>query len=94
MSIIAYKQPVTKIEIEKIRGVSCEHAVNKLLDYGLVTEVGRLDAPGRPILLGTTEEFLRCFGVQSIEDLPSLNPEKIEEFKQEAQDEIQLKLNV
>ncbi len=94
LSIIAYKQPVTKIEIEKIRGVSCEHAVNKLLDYGLVTEVGRLDAPGRPILLGTTEEFLRCFGVQSIEDLPSLNPEKIEEFKQEAQDEIQLKLNV
>ncbi len=85
---------MTKIEIEKIRGVSCEHAVNKLLDYGLVTEVGRLDAPGRPILLGTTEEFLRCFGVQSIEDLPSLNPEKIEEFKQEAQDEIQLKLNV
>lgn len=94
LSIIAYKQPVTKIEIEKIRGVSCEHAVNKLLDYGLVTEVGRLEAPGRPILLGTTEEFLRCFGVQSIEDLPSLNPEKIEEFKQEAQDEIQLKLNV
>ena len=94
LSIIAYKQPVTKIEIEKIRGVSCEHAVNKLLDYGLVTEVGRLDAPGRPILLGPTDEFLRCFGVQSIEDLPSLNPEKIEEFKQEAQDEIQLKLNV
>ena len=94
LSIIAYKQPVTKIEIEKIRGVSCEHAVNKLLEYGLIAEVGRLDAPGRPILFGTTEEFLRCFGVQSIEDLPSLNPEKIEEFKQEAQDEIQLKLNV
>lgn len=94
LSIIAYKQPVTKLEIEKIRGVSCGHAVNKLLEYQLITEVGRLDVPGRPILLGTTEEFLRCFGVQSVDELPVLNPEKIEEFKQEAQEEIQLKLNV
>lgn len=94
LSIIAYKQPVTKLEIEKIRGVSCGHAVNKLLEYQLVAEVGRLDVPGRPILLGTTEEFLRCFGVQSVDELPVLNPEKIEEFKQEAQEEIQLKLDV
>ena len=63
LSIIAYKQPVTKAEIEKIRGVKCDHAINKLMDYDLVRELGRLDAPGRPILLGTTEEFLRCFGV-------------------------------
>ena len=62
LSIIAYKQPVTKAEIEKIRGVKCDHAINKLMDYDLVRELGRLDAPGRPILLGTTEEFLRCFG--------------------------------
>ena len=94
LSIIAYKQPVTRIEIEKIRGVSCGHAINKLLEYALITEVGRLDVPGRPILFGTTEEFLRCFGVQSIEELPVLNPEKIEEFKQEAQEEIQVKLTV
>ena len=59
LSIIAYKQPVTKLEIEKIRGVSCEHAVNRLLEFSLITEVGRLDAPGRPLLFGTTEEFLR-----------------------------------
>ena len=50
MSIIAYKQPITKIEVEKIRGVKSDHAVNKLVEYGLVEEVGRLDAPGRPIL--------------------------------------------
>ena len=68
LSIIAYKQPVTKAEIEKIRGVKCDHAINKLVEYELVRELGRLDAPGRPILFGTTEEFLRCFGVQGLED--------------------------
>lgn len=94
LSIIAYKQPVTKSEIEKIRGVKCDHAVNKLIEYNLICEVGRLDAPGRPILLGTTEEFLRQFGVTSIEDLPEINAEKEEEFKAEAEEEIQLKLDI
>ena len=56
LSIHAYKQPVTKIEIEKIRGVKSDHAVNKLVEYNLVKEVGRLDAPGRPLLFGTTED--------------------------------------
>ena len=65
LSIIAYKQPITRPEIEAIRGVSCVHAINKLIEYNLVQEVGRLDAPGRPIMFGTTEEFLRCFGVSS-----------------------------
>ena len=94
LSIIAYKQPITKAEIEKIRGVSCEHAINKLLEYGLIQEAGRLDAPGRPILFGTTEEFLRCFDVQSVEELPDMNPEKVEELKQEAEEEVQLQLNL
>lgn len=94
LSIIAYKQPVTKLEIEKIRGVKSDHAVNKLIEYELVCEVGRLDAPGRPILFGTTEEFLRTFGVQSIEDLPTVNPEQMEDFKAEAEEEAQLKLDV
>ena len=89
LSIIAYKQPITKIEIEKIRGVSCEHAVSKLVEYGLVVEVGRLDAPGRPMLFGTTENFLRSFGVQSIEELPVINAEMLENFKEEAEFEIQ-----
>ncbi|MDC7287186.1 SMC-Scp complex subunit ScpB [Blautia schinkii] len=94
LSIIAYKQPVTKAEIEKIRGVKCDHAVNKLVEYNLVRELGRLDAPGRPILFGTTEEFLRSFGVQAIEELPMLDPVQIEDFKAEAEEEIQLKLDI
>lgn len=88
LSIIAYKQPITKVEIEKIRGVSCDHAVNKLIEYNLVRELGRLDAPGRPLLFGTTEEFLRNFGVQSIDELPEIKPEQIEEFKQQAEEEM------
>lgn len=94
LSIIAYKQPVTKMDIERIRGVSCEHAINKLLEYDLIMELGRLDAPGRPILFGTTEQFLRCFGVKSLEELPELNPVQLEEFKQQAEEEIQLKLDI
>ncbi|MGN0141098.1 MAG: SMC-Scp complex subunit ScpB [Roseburia sp.] len=94
LSIIAYKQPVTKAEIEKIRGVACDHAVNKLVEYNLVCELGRLDAPGRPLLFGTTEEFLRSFGVHSIDELPVLNPVQVEEFKQEAEEEMNLKLGV
>ena len=94
LSIIAYKQPVTKLEVEKIRGVKSDHAVNKLVEYNLVCECGRLDAPGKPILFGTTEEFLRRFSVQSVEDLPSLNPEQMESFKVEAEEEVQLKLDI
>lgn len=94
LSIVAYKQPVTKAEIEKIRGVKCDHALNKLIEYNLIKELGRLDAPGRPILFGTTEDFLRNFGVQSTEELPEINPVKLEDFRAEAEEEIQLKLNV
>ena len=94
LSIIAYKQPVTKLEIEKIRGVKSDHAVNKLVEYGLVEETGRLEAPGRPLLFGTTEEFLRRFSVHSLDELPRLNEEQIEHFKEEAEDEAQLKLDI
>jgi segregation and condensation protein B len=94
LSIIAYKQPVTRAEIEKIRGVSSDHAVSKLVEYGLVRELGRLDAPGRPLLFGTTEEFLRSFGVQSVDELPVLSPVQIEEFKQEAEAEMQVQLDI
>ena len=74
--------------------MKCDHAVNKLVEYNLVQEVGRLDAPGRPILLGTTEEFLRSFGVESTEELPSISPVQLEDFKAEAEEEVQLKLNI
>lgn len=94
LSIIAYKQPITRAEIERVRGVSCDHAINKLLEYDLITELGRLDAPGRPLLFGTTEQFLRCFGVKSLEELPELNPVQLEEFKQQAEAEVQLQLEV
>lgn len=94
LSIIAYKQPITRLEIEKIRGVSCDHAVNRLVEFNLITEVGRKDAPGRPLLFGTTEEFLRSFGVKSLEELPELNAVQVEEFKQQAEAEVQLQLDV
>lgn len=94
LSIIAYRQPITKIEIEKIRGVKSDHAVNRLVEYGLVEEKGRMDAPGRPILFGTTEEFLRRFSLQSSSDLPSVTQEQMEQFREEAQDEAQLKLDI
>ena len=94
LSIVAYKQPVTRQEIEAIRGVSCVHAINKLVEYNLVMEVGRLDAIGRPILFGTTEGFLRSFGVTSMDELPIISPDKIEDFKNEAMEEAQLKIDV
>lgn len=87
LTIIAYRQPVTKMEISKIRGVSSDHAVNRLIEYGLVCEAGRLDAPGRPILLKTTEEFLRRFGLSSAEDLPDPSAEKMAELEEEAEEE-------
>ena len=94
LAIIAYKQPVTKAEIEKIRGVSSEHAINKLLEYELIQELGRLNIPGRPILFGTTEKFLRCFGVESTDELPVLDEVQIEDFKAEAEAELDINVNV
>ena len=93
MSIIAYKQPITKSEIERIRGVKSDFAVNKLVEYELVQEVGRMDTPGRPLLFGTTEEFLRRFGVESADSFQWLILNVIEEFKQEAEEEVTLKSN-
>ena len=88
LSIIAYKQPVTKLEIEKIRGVKSDHAVNKLVEYNLVYEVGRLDAPGRPALFATTEEFLRRFGIGSTQNLPVPDPVQVEEIRMEVEEEL------
>jgi len=85
LSIIAYKQPVTRLQIEHIRGVSCSHSIDKLLEYDLIQELGRLNAPGRPLLFGTTDEFLRSFGVKSLEDLPELNEDRMENFRAEAE---------
>lgn len=96
LAIVAYKQPVTRTTIEHIRGVNCDYIVNRLIEKNLIEEVGRLDAPGRPILFGTTQEFLRCFGITGIEDLPDFESfggsekmgDQIEmEFEQEQMEE-------
>ena len=92
LAIIAYKQPVTRLDVEKIRGVNCDHAINRLVEYDLVEELGRLDAPGRPLLFGTTEQFLRSFGVGSLEELPELSAVQVEEFKEQAEQEAVLQL--
>lgn len=79
LSIIAYNSKITRSEIESIRGVNSDSALNKLLEYELVEDVGRLDAPGRPTIYSTTEEFLRLFGYSSLEDLPELPKNKLED---------------
>ncbi|MEN0050512.1 MAG: SMC-Scp complex subunit ScpB [Bacteroidota bacterium] len=77
LAIIAYKQPVPKSELEKIRGVSCDYAIQKLLEKELVDIKGRSDAPGRPLLYGTSQRFMDYFGINSTKDLP-----KLKDFKQ------------
>ncbi len=94
LSVIAYRQPVTKAEIERIRGVNSDHAVNRLLEYGLVKELGRAKLPGRPLLFGTTEEFLRRFGLSSREDLPEISTVMVEDFKSEAESEAGVSVEV
>lgn len=73
LAIIAYKQPITKGQVEYIRGVNSDGAVNRLVERGLVEDCGRLDAPGRPILYKTTQNFLRCFGLKTPADLPKMD---------------------
>lgn len=73
LAIIAYKQPITRIDIDEIRGVKSESALQKLVEKGLIKEVGRLEVPGRPILYGTTDEFLRQFGLKTLNELPTLD---------------------
>ena len=80
--------------MEKIRGVNSDHGISRLVELGFVKELGRLDAPGRPLLFGTTEQFLRSFGVKSIDDLPEMNRDLLEDFKVQAEQEIQLKLDI
>ncbi len=82
LAIVAYRQPVTRVEIENIRGVSSDHAINRLIEYGLIEEAGRRKAPGRPQTFRTTDEFLRRFGLSSKEDLPGVDPETMEYIRQ------------
>ncbi len=70
LAIVAYKQPVSKVELEKIRGVNCDYSIQKLLEKELVTITGRSDGPGRPLLYGTSEKFMNYFGINSLDELP------------------------
>ncbi|MNR45331.1 Segregation and condensation protein B [compost metagenome] len=86
MSIIAYRQPITRIEIEEIRGVKSERAIHTLVNKDLIEEVGRAEAIGRPILYGTTKAFLDYFGLGSLVDLPEMDQfENTENLEEETQ---------
>lgn len=87
LAVVAYKQPVTKAEIEQIRGVKCDYSVQSLMNKNLITEVGRKEALGRPILYGTTEEFLSHFGITSLSELPPM-PEQASEEEQRDPEEL------
>ena len=80
LAIIAYNQPITKAKLEQIRGVNSDSAVTRLLERNLIKEAGKLDAPGKPRLYETTDEFLRCFGFKSVRDLPILDIEDLSEL--------------
>ena len=85
LAIVAYSQPVTRAEIEKIRGVSADNMIRLLLEKGLVREAGKKDIPGRPVMYGTTKEFLKIFNLSSIADLPKLGEADIEKFELEGE---------
>ena len=88
LSIIAYNPKITRAEIEQIRGVNSDGTIYKLLEYNLIEEVGRLDAPGRPTIYSTTKEFLKMFGISNLDELPELPRYKIDENEQIVIDEI------
>ena len=87
LAVVAYKQPVTRAEVEQIRGVKCDYSLQSLINKGLIQEVGRKETIGRPILFGTTDEFLSRFGIESLEDLPPL-PNPAEDEPEETHEEL------
>lgn len=94
LSIIAFRQPVTRMEVENIRGVNSDFAINRLVSYDLVEEVGRKEVPGRPLLFGTTQQFLRSFGIRSVEELPEPDSSHMEAFREEAEEEVSSRLDI
>ena len=94
LSIIAFRQPVTRMEVENIRGVNSDFAISRLVSFDLVQEVGRKEVPGRPLLFGTTRQFLRSFGISSLDDLPRPDVSRLETFREEAEEEITSRLNI
>lgn len=89
LAVVAYNQPVTKAFVEQVRGVDCSGVIGSLTLKGLVEEKGRLELPGRPLLYGTTENFLRCFNISSLEELPAL-PENDDEGKADGENDVEI----
>ena len=87
LAVVAYNQPVTKAFVEQVRGVDCSGVIGSLTTKGLVEEKGRLELPGRPLLYGTTEHFLRCFNISSLEELPPLPEDGEKKEEEEAEEE-------
>ena len=94
LAVVAYNQPVTKSFVEQVRGVDCSGVMATLCQKGLIEEKGRLDLPGRPLLYGTTPEFLKCFSVSSLDELPELPEREDIPKKQEIPDQLSLNLEV
>lgn len=88
LAVVAYKQPVTRAEVEQVRGVKCDYSLQSLINKGLIKETGRKDTIGRPILFGTTDEFLSHFGLEGLEDLPPLPENPQESSPEEAEEEL------
>ena len=88
LAVVAYKQPVTRAEVEQVRGVKCDYSLQSLINKGLIKETGRKDTIGRPILFGTTDEFLSHFGLEGLEYLPPLPENPQESFPEEAEEEL------
>lgn len=94
LAIIAYNQPVTKAFVEQVRGVDCSGVIANLCQKSLIEERGRLELPGRPLVYGTTSDFLRCFSLSSLEDLPPLPEKNTEEENKDEKTEADLQLTV
>ncbi len=93
LAIIAYNQPVTRSYVDTVRGVDSSYAVGSLLERGLIESKGRLDAPGRPMLYGTTPDFLRCFGLSSIADLPGVSSDEAAELLAKLGKQMQMEID-
>ncbi len=92
LAIVSFKQPISKNDISKIRGVNSDYNINKLLEYNIICEVGRADTPGRPILFGTTDEFLKYYGISSVSEFAEVNQLNLEDIELDEDDEEQLNL--
>ena len=88
LAVVAYKQPVTRAEVEQIRGVKCDYSLQSLMNKGLICEAGRKDTIGRPILFRTTDEFLSHFGLEGLEGLPPMPQPPEEQNGQDKEEEL------